>query len=113
MTLQEIAAYLGGTVHGQPDIRITGPAKIEVAKEGEITFLSNLKYKHHLATTNASAVIIDKEYPELGTPYILVANAYVAFVMTLKLFEPEMHTAISGISEFAFIDSKANPFGLP
>jgi len=107
MILKDIAAYLGGELFGPEDIEISGPAKIESAKEGELTFLSNIKYKHHLTTTGASVVIVDQKYEEITTPYILVKNAYVAFVMVLRAFEPKMHTAISGVSEFSFIDDNA------
>lgn len=107
MTLKEIAGFLGGTFFGPEDLEITGPAKIESAKEGEITFLSNLKYKHFLDTTKASAVLLDRAYDDVPLPHIVVPNAYAAFVQVLKIFEPELHTSIRGISEFSFIDKTA------
>ncbi len=107
MTLKEIAALLGGEIHGPDDLKITQPAKIESAKEGAITFLSNLKYKHFLKETKASAVLLDQAYEGIELPYILVPNAYAAFVQVLKIFEPELHTSIRGISEFTFIDKSA------
>ena len=107
MTLKEIADLLGGTLYGPEDIIITGPAKIESAKEGDITFLSNLKYKHFLAETKASAVLLDQAYDDVELPYIVVPNAYAAFVQVLKIFEPELHTSIRGISDFTFIDQTA------
>ncbi len=108
MTLNEIAGLLGGKVYGPEEMEITGPAKIETAKEGEITFLSNLKYKHFLSKTKASAVLLDQVYDGVGLPYIVVPNAYAAFVQVLKIFEPERHTSIRGISEFTFIDKTAH-----
>lgn len=108
MTLSELAAQLGGKLVGPANVKIYGPAKIQHAKEGEITFLSNIKYKHFLSTTAASAVIVDKEYPEISTPYILVPNAYAAFVMVLRLFEKPIHQWIQGISEQAHIHPTAS-----
>lgn len=107
MTLSELTVILGGTLVGSGDVQVTGPAKIEEAKEGEVTFLSNLKYKHFLKTTKASAVLLAEE-PEFKTvPYILVEDPYVAFLKVLKLFEPAKHTALSGHSEAASIDPSA------
>ncbi len=107
MTLKEIATYLNGRVIGDDSIVISGPAKIESAKEGEITFLSSLKYKQFLAVTKASAVIVEEEQENLSLAQVVVPNAYVAFVMALKLFEPEMHTYIRGVSEQAFVHPTA------
>lgn len=107
MTLSELAVLLGGTLSGSDDVQITGPAKIEEAKEGEVTFLSNLKYKHFLESTRASAVLLAQKPDSATVPYILVENPYVAFVTVLKLFEPEKHTAFSGHSPQAVIDPKA------
>ncbi|HID38928.1 MAG TPA: UDP-3-O-(3-hydroxymyristoyl)glucosamine N-acyltransferase, partial [Calditrichaeota bacterium] len=58
MTLKEIAEYLGGELHGPESLDISGPARIEQAKEGQITFLANLKYQQHLQTTQASAILV-------------------------------------------------------
>ncbi len=107
MTLSELADLLNGTLFGPGDVIITGPAKIEEAKEGEVTFLSNLKYKHFLETTQASAVLLAEKPDSAKVSFILVENPYVAFVTVLKLFEPKKHTAFSGHSKQASIDPSA------
>jgi len=107
MRLDEIARYLNGKLAGPPQIEISGPAKIEQAGPGEITFLSNLKYRHFISKTQASAIVVDREIDGLELPHILVANAYVGFVMLLKLFQPVMHDYFEGLSENAFIDKTA------
>ena len=43
-TLQELAEYVGGTVVGNPSIKIHGVMGIDDAQEGHITFISNEKY---------------------------------------------------------------------
>jgi len=37
-------------------------AKIQDAKKGQIAFLSNPKYEHFIYTTQASAVIVKKDF---------------------------------------------------
>ncbi len=107
MTLKEIAQIIHGRVVGPEDIEITGPAKIEEAGPGEITFLANPKYRHFLSQTEASAIIVDQTVENIPLPHIVVKDAYVGFVLTLKLFEPPKHVWISGISDKAFIDPSA------
>lgn len=46
MTVREIASFLDGDAVGNASLEIAGIAKIEDAKAGELTFLSNPKYKN-------------------------------------------------------------------
>ena len=92
MKLREIATRLGGEVVGDPDAEIARPGKIEDAKAGEITFLSNPKYETFLAGTKATAVIVSRgldhhKYKAPGRSFVVVADAYVGFMMCLKAFE--------------------------
>ncbi len=43
-TLKELADYLGGEVIGDENIKIKGVMTIDEAREGSITFVSNIKY---------------------------------------------------------------------
>ena len=107
MTLKEIADALQGELHGPEDLEISGPGKIEEAHAGQITFLANSKYKQFLSTTKASAIVVDKIWPELNIPFILVPNAYLAFMQVLKLFTPAQHDYFEGIAEQAFVHPTA------
>ncbi len=108
MRLDKIAQYLEGELFGPPDIEISGPAKIDAAQKSEITFLANKKYSPFVKTTQAGAIILDEKIDGLNIPYILVSNAYMGFLVLLKLFQPEMHGYINGISSQAFIDDSAD-----
>ncbi len=107
MTLKEIADALHGELHGPENLEISGPGKIEEARAGQITFLANPKYKRFVGTTRASAIVVDKTLPELKLPYILVPDAYLAFMQILKLFTPKQHDYFDGISELAFVHPDA------
>ena len=104
MTLKEIADFLNGELHGPVDLEITGPARIETAKSGEITFLSNLKYQQYIDSTKASAIIVDAKIDGLKIPHIIVQSAYVGFVMLLREFNPSKNSYLDGISDQAYID---------
>ncbi|MEJ2543978.1 MAG: UDP-3-O-(3-hydroxymyristoyl)glucosamine N-acyltransferase [Calditrichaceae bacterium] len=107
MTLKEIADHLKGELNGPADLQISSPAKIEEAKSGQITFLSNTKYLKHLSTTEASAIVVDNSVEDVQIPHIRVKNAYFAFVLVLKLFEDQNISIFEGVSDKAFISSSA------
>ena len=50
-TARQIAALVGGTVDGNPDVAVSSFAKIEEATPGDLTFLANPKYTHHIYNT--------------------------------------------------------------
>jgi UDP-3-O-[3-hydroxymyristoyl] glucosamine N-acyltransferase len=107
MTLKEIADHLNGSLSGPADLQISSPAKIEDAKSGQITFLSNPKYIKYLAETGASAVVVDNSVKDVSIPHIRVDDAYFAFVLVLKLFEDQQKNLYKGISDKAFIHPTA------
>ncbi len=57
-TVGELAKQLGCQFSGDSMVRLRGANAIEVAEPDELTFLSNPKYKKHLPTCRAGAVII-------------------------------------------------------
>lgn len=107
MKLIEIAKHLNGKVYGPESLEISGPSKIDLAKKGEITFLTNPKYKNFVKTTQASAIVIDKNAGEISMPHIMVENAYMGFLLLLKIFEPARIKDFEGISSKAEICSSA------
>lgn len=86
-TAREIAEHLGGVLEGNPDVKVTGFARIESGKEGTLSFYANPKYEHFLYTNGSSIVIINKDY-ELKQPLpmtiIRVDNAYEAIASLLE-----------------------------
>ncbi len=107
MKLKEIAEALNGELHGPGDLEITGPGKIEEAHPGQITFLANPRYQQYVGSTKASAIILDKPIEGITIPYILVDNAYVAFMHILRLFTPQQHDYFEGIANQAFVHPSA------
>jgi UDP-3-O-[3-hydroxymyristoyl] glucosamine N-acyltransferase len=104
MNLGELARKLGCKLEGDPLLEISGVAGIEQAGPGEITFLSNPKYKRMLSSTHASAVLVDHKMQierDPGAPQIAALrsdNPYLDFARTVELFftpptyEPGIHS---------------------
>ena len=86
MTLADLAAHLGATLHGDPTLEITSVAAIETAGPGDITFVSNPRYIAHAATTQASAVIVEPAFQEIPAATLRLANPYLAFARTIEFF---------------------------
>jgi UDP-3-O-[3-hydroxymyristoyl] glucosamine N-acyltransferase len=86
MKLDEIAEKLGCTVDGDAKLEISGVAGIEEAREGELTFLSNRKYRSSLATTRASAILISREEGPVRPAALRSDNPYLDFARAIELF---------------------------
>ena len=87
---EQIAAFIGGKVEGDPNASVHTFAKIEEGKKGAISFLSNPKYTHYIYNTESSIVIVNDdvefEYP-VSTTLIRVKNAYESIAKLLQLYE--------------------------
>jgi UDP-3-O-[3-hydroxymyristoyl] glucosamine N-acyltransferase len=116
MTIHEIAEWLGGEVVGSgvekaPDI--VRVAKIEEADSGSLTFLANPRYEKHLATTQATAVLVSKKLDlkkfadRASIIFLRVDDPYVAFLTVLKRLTPTIEPFVSGIHATAVIPANA------
>ena len=87
MKLVQIASKLGVRLaNGSPDTQITGVAGIEEAGPGHITFVANPKYAGAAKRTEASAIIVAEDFPEVATPTLRSKNPYLTFARALELF---------------------------
>jgi UDP-3-O-[3-hydroxymyristoyl] glucosamine N-acyltransferase len=106
MTLEALAARLGASLVGDGRMVITGVAGIEEAKEGEITFVANPRYRSKLQSTGASAAIVPPDVGEAPLALLVTAEPYAAFTQALEIFHPRERPAV-GIAEDAWVDPSA------
>lgn len=93
MKLAEIAHRLNCQLEGDGEIEITGVAGIEDAGPGQLTFLSNPRYRPLLGKTRAAAIVVAREAgpmparPE-GIPLAALRseNPYFDFARAIELF---------------------------
>ena len=114
MRLCEVANIVNGKIIGDENIEISNVAKIEEAEAGDLTFISNMKYKKYLRTTTASAVLIagDMQFEELQNrdkPITLlkVTDPYKSFLQAIELFCPQSKPMAQGIHPTAIISAAA------
>jgi len=89
LTINELAKILKGEIFGDGSTSLTNLAKIEEAKTGDITFISNPKYLPWLYKTNASVIIIDKGLTydnKKNKNLIIVDDSYLSFNILLNRF---------------------------
>jgi UDP-3-O-[3-hydroxymyristoyl] glucosamine N-acyltransferase len=84
--LNEIAARLECDLKGDGNLEITGVVGIEKAEAGHLTFVSNPKYAAKVRTTNASAVIVSPDFPDIVTATLRSTNPYLTFARAIELF---------------------------
>jgi len=107
MTLEQIAALTGGRLVGDGATPITGVNGIQEAGPGELVFVRDAKYARHLASTKASAVLIQQAPEDCPIPAVEVSHPDVAFLMVLKHFEQALVTHPSGIHPAAVVSPTA------
>lgn len=109
LSAQQIASFLSGTIEGNPDVKVSNFSKIEEGKPGTLTFLANPKYEHFIYNTDASIVLVNKDFTpseSLKTTLIKVENAYAALAMLLNIVE-QAKVKKAGIDSTAFIAASA------
>lgn len=106
---QQIAGIVGGTIEGNPAVKVNDFAKIEEGRPGCISFLANMKYAHYLYETQSSVVLVNKDFKvegETTATLIRVDDAYATVAKLLQLYQ-SMQVKRVGIDSLAFIDPSA------
>ncbi len=108
-TAQQIADFLGGEIQGNPSAKVSDFSKIEEGKPGTLSFLSNPKYSQYIYESQASIILVNKDFqPEktILATIIRVTDAYQSLALLLSLVE-QSKPKKTGISTLAFISDSA------
>lgn len=106
---QQIADFLNGEIQGDASVKVHDFAKIEEGKPGMLSFLSNPKYTHYIYDTEASIVLVNRDFqPEkpVKATLIRVEDAYQSLAVLLSLVESTKPRK-TGISTLAQVTSSA------
>ena len=108
-TAAQIAGLLNGHLEGDANATVTKLSKIEEGVPGSISFLANPLYTQYLYGTQASVVIINKDFvltAPVTTTLIRVENAGNAFTQLLEMYN-QVKLNKKGISKLSFIADSA------
>ncbi len=100
ISLHQIIQALGGHLHGDANIQITGLASIKQATSSDISFVSNIKYEEELADSNAACVIVSPHLAvaaEKRGAFIVTNQPYVYFAL-LTQFWKQQHAPKTTVS---------------
>jgi len=83
----EIAAAIGAELLGDGDTAISSIAAVDNAKAGSITFITGRKYLDALRATDASAVILPKDFAgETSVTRLVMDNPYLGYAKLTQLW---------------------------
>ncbi|CAN5340507.1 UDP-3-O-(3-hydroxymyristoyl)glucosamine N-acyltransferase [soil metagenome] len=110
MKLEFLAEQTGASIEtGSPDLDITSTAGLDIAGEGDITFLANPKYTPQIANTTAAAIYLNEGVTIDRTDIAILRSrdAYVAYTRAMRLFFPD-RPIDAFVHPAAVIDDTAN-----
>ena len=88
-TLGALAVRFGCELRGDPDIEVDAVATLQNAAPRTIAFLANPKYRKHLASTRAAAVILDpKLAAQCPVAALLSPNPYALYARIAAVLSP-------------------------
>lgn len=108
-TALQIAQMLGGTVEGNPDEKVDKLSKIEEGIPRSLSFLANPKYNEFIYKTNASIVIVSKDFTAeqaVKSTLIRVEDAHAAFAKLLEAYS-QLQRNKKGIEQPCYISPSA------
>lgn len=111
LTCEEIANRFNGKIIGNGSLQVTRLNRIEYATEGDLSFISDKKYLKYLETTNATCILVPKNFnlPKIkeNQVYIEVDNPYLVFFQLLVQLDTYYKQFSSFIHPTAVIDPTA------
>jgi UDP-3-O-[3-hydroxymyristoyl] glucosamine N-acyltransferase len=109
LRLDEIVARLGGRLAGDGAVRVSGIGTLDAAGSGDLSFLSNPKYRPKLAATRAAAVIVAPDAAgDCPTAAIITPQPYLYFARVAQLLHPPLRPA-AGVHPAAVVEGVVAP----
>lgn len=102
---------VSGEVEGNPEATVCSFGKIEAAQEGDLTFLANPKYTHHIYSTGASVVLVRRDFEAtepLKATLIRVDDPYATLSVLLDHVSKLLNPQPTGVEEPSFIAKSAS-----
>ncbi|MFZ1684849.1 MAG: UDP-3-O-(3-hydroxymyristoyl)glucosamine N-acyltransferase [Candidatus Zixiibacteriota bacterium] len=106
--LAELASATGAELRGDGSVLIERAASIEHAGTGDISFVANPHYSKFIASTSASALVLDPSTPCDRIPTIRHANPYLTFARILDLLYVDEPLVSPGVNATAVVELSAD-----
>ncbi len=109
-TAEMIASLLNGEIVGDKNASVATVSSIDGGKSGSLAYLTNPKYEQYVYTTEATIVLVDKEFEpkqEVKTTLIKVENVGECVLNLLEMYNASRPRK-TGISKLASISEEAS-----
>jgi UDP-3-O-[3-hydroxymyristoyl] glucosamine N-acyltransferase len=88
-SLGELAVRFGLELRGDPALRVSRVATLHQATAGSLSFLANPRYRKHLATTQAAAVVMSADDAAgCSVAALIASNPHLAYARIATLLYP-------------------------
>ncbi len=109
LRLDEIVARLGGDLAGEGAVQVANIATLESAGPGDLSFLSNPKYRAKLSATRAAAVIVTPDAAvDCPTAAIVTPQPYLYFARVAQWLHPSVRPP-AGVHPSAIVEGAVSP----
>ena len=89
ISLGELAVRFGCELRGDPDVRVDRVSTLANADAHSLAFLANPRYRQHLATTGAGAVVLDAgSAPDCVTAALVCGNPHATYARIAGILHP-------------------------
>ncbi len=109
-TLSELAALCGADVVGDGSRLVLGAARLDEAGPQEVSFLTQSRYRAHLASTRAGGVVLapqDQSAAPAGLTLLVVRDPESALNTIALAFAPDVPARPTGVHPTAVVDATA------
>lgn len=106
-SLGELAVRFGLELRGGPEQRVSHVASLDGAGPGALSFLANSKFRKHLTSTGATAVVVSpRDAPATPVAALISKNPYAAYARIATLLHPQAQ-APTGVHPSAVVAADA------
>lgn len=94
-------------MRGDADLELTGVATLAAAGPGDISFLTNPKYRRQALASAAGALLVGPGSVDFDRPLLVADDPYFALTTLLLVFYPEPPPPPAGVHPTAVVDAGA------
>ena len=112
-SIGQMASLLHGEIVGDETVKVNNLSKIEEGKPGCLTFLANEKYTHFVYSTEASAILVRRDFTpehEIKATLVKVDDPYSCIALLLNMID-QIRSKKSGIEENCHVAASADVSG--
>ena len=105
-TLGDLAAAVGGRVHGDDGARLNGVATLDTAGPGDLSWVADDRREREAKASRAGALLVPDAQLSAGKPCVVVASPQLALSVWLATLHPDERTP-AGAARGSFVHRTA------